>query len=309
MIALPVIEQQLPTKATAVRSKLSELGMGNVQNMAQRSFINPGENPTADALMQAAASAPQPMQDRLYQQAAYRALEEGNVDRARQIATDHLPVKSRETVMQRIEFLEMATKADGARIEEIRQTMNRIQSDGEKIGFLLQLATEAQKTNPKVAGQLLEEARQMTNRRASNYEQIEQQLRVARGFATVDPARSFEVLEPAIGHINELLNAAAILNGFEISMFRDGEMTMVPGNGLTSMINRIGQELAVLAENDFERADVLAGRFQLAEPRIMSRLLIVQGLLNPLQSQKLPRGVPPFSGVRVSENMNMVRPQ
>ena len=149
----------------------------------------------------------------------------------------------------------------------------------------------------------------MTNRRASNYEQIEQQLRVARGFATVDPARSFEVLEPAIGHINELLNAAAILNGFEISMFRDGEMTMVPGNGLTSMINRIGQELAVLAENDFERADVLAGRFQLAEPRIMSRLLIVQGLLNPLQSQKLPRGVPPFSGVRVSENMNMVRPQ
>lgn len=309
MIALPVIEQQLPTKATAVRSKLSELGMGNVQNMAQRPFISLGENPTADALLQAAASAPQPMQDRLYQQAAYRALEEGNVDRARQIATDHLPVKSRETVMQRIEFREMATKADGARLEEIRQTMNRMQSDGEKIGFLLQLANEAQKTNPKVAGQLLEEARQMTNRRASNYEQIEQQLRVARGFATVDPARSFEVLEPAIGHINELLNAASILNGFEISMFRDGEMTMMPGNGLTSMINRIGQELAVLAESDFERADVLAGRFQLAEPRIMSRLLIVQGLLNPLQSQKLPRGVPPFSGVRVSENMNMVRPQ
>jgi hypothetical protein len=45
----------------------------------------------------------------------------------------------------------------------------------------------------------------------------------------------------------------------------------------------------------------------LAEPRIMSRLLIVQGLLNPLQRDKLPRGVPPFSGVRVSENM--VRPQ
>ncbi len=309
MIALPVIEQQLPTKATAVRSKLSELGMGNVQNMAQRPFISLGENPTADALMQAAASASQPMQDRLYQQAAYRALEEGNVDRARQIATDHLAVKSRETVMQRIEFREMATKADGARLEEIRQTMNRMQSDGEKIGFLLQLANEAQKTNPKVAGQLLEEARQMTNRRASNYEQIEQQLRVARGFATVDPARSFEVLEPAIGHINELLNAAAILNGFEISMFRDGEMTMVPGNGLTSMINRIGQELAVLAGSDFERADVLAGRFQLAEPRIMSRLLIVQGLLNPLQRQNLlPGAPPPFTGVRFSENMNVVRP-
>jgi hypothetical protein len=273
--------------------------------MGQRPFINLGENPTADSLMQAAASAPQPMQDRLYQQAAYRALEEGNIDRARQIATDHLPVKSRETVMQRIEFREMATKADSARMEEIRQTMNRFQSDGEKLNFLLQLATEAQKTNPKVATQLLEEARQMTNRRAANYEQLEQQLRVARGFATVDPARSFEVLEPAIGQINELLNAASILNGFEINMFRDGEMTMVPGNGLTSMINRIGQELAQLATSDFERADVLAGRFQLDEPRIMTRLLIVQGLLNP--QMKTPRGVLP-SGIRVSENVNIYRP-
>ena len=309
MIALPVIEQQLPTKATAVKTKLSEMGVGNLQNMAQRPFVNIPDNPTTDALMQAAASAPQPMQDRLYQQAAFRAIEEGNVDRARQIATDHLPVKSRETVMQRIEFREMATKADSSRLEEIRQTMNRLQSDGEKIGFLLQLATEAQKTNPKVAGQLLEEARQITNRRATNYEQIEQQLRVARGFATVDAARSFEVLEPAIGHINELLSAAAILNGFEVNMFRDGEMTMVPGNGLTSVINRIGQELAVLADIDFERAEILAGRFQFAEPRIMTRLLIVQGLLNPVQTQKSPRGGPPFPGVRVSENMNILRPE
>jgi hypothetical protein len=273
--------------------------------MAQRPFINLPENPTADSLLQAAASAPQPMQDRLYQQAAYRAIEEGNIDRARQIATDHLPVKSRENVMQRIEFRELATKADSARFEEIRQTMNRMQSDGEKLGFLLTLANEAEKTNPKVAAQLLEEARQMTNRRAANYEQLEQQLRVAHGFATVDPARSFEVLEPAIAQINELLSAASILNGFEINMFRDGEMTMVPGNGLTSMINRIGQELSVLATTDFERAETLAGRFQFAEPRIMTRLLIVQGLLNP--QQKVPRGVLP-SGIRVSENVNMVRP-
>lgn len=304
MIALPVIEQQLPSKATAVKAKLSEMGVGNLQNMAQqRPFMNLGENPTTDSLMQAAASAPQPMQDRLYQQAAYRALEEGNVDRARQIATDHLPAKSRDTVMQRIEFREMATKADSARFEEIRQTMNRLQSEGEKLGFLLQLANEAQKTNPKVATQLLEEARQMTNRRAASYEQIEQQLRVARGFAAVDPARSFEVLEPAIGQINELLSAAAILNGFEINMFRDGEMAMTPGNGITSMINRIGQELAVLANSDIERAEVLASRFQLAEPRIMTRMLIVQGLLNP--QQKVPRGVSPL---RVSENVNIYRP-
>src|SRR3546814_6116021 len=70
-----------------------------------------------------------------------------------------------------------------------------------------------------------------------------------------------------------------ILNGFEINMFRDGEMSLQAGNGLGSMVQRFGQEVGALADKDLERAETLASRFQYAEPRIMSRLAIVQGLL------------------------------
>ena len=97
--------------------------------------------------------------------------------------------------------------------------------------------------------------------------------------SSIDLSRSFEVLDPAISQLNELLSAAAVLSGFEINMFRDGEMAIQNGNGLTQTINRFGQELAVLAKSDFERSETLAGRFQFAEPRIMTRLSIVQGLL------------------------------
>jgi hypothetical protein len=45
------------------------------------------------------------------------------------------------------------------------------------------------------------------------------------------------------------------------------------------MVQRFGQELGALADKDLERAETLAGRFQFAEPRIMARLAIVQGLL------------------------------
>jgi len=62
-------------------------------------------------------------------------------------------------------------------------------------------------------------------------------------------------------------------------MFRDGEMAIQNGNGLTSTINRFGQELALLARSDFERSESLAGRFQFPEARIMARMAIVQGLL------------------------------
>jgi hypothetical protein len=276
---LPMIDQYLPSKAPLVRQKLSEMGMGGATMNVAQTFSGLQGNVTADSLLQAAATAPQQLQARMYQQAAYKALEEGDTDRARQIANDHLSTTARDTVMQRIDFREMAKKADGARIDEIRQSVLRLQTDNEKLDLLIQVAGDVQKSNPKLAVQVLEDAKQIVNHRATSYDNFEQQLKVAHAFASVDPARSFETMEPGISQLNELLQAASVLSGFEISMFRDGEMSMQGGNGLTATISRFGQELAVLAQNDFERSETLAGRFQFTEPRIMVRLAIVQGLL------------------------------
>ena len=280
---MPMVDQDLPSKAQALRQKLSELGMP--MSLAQTLNSNQGGEPTADALIQAAANAPQQMQSRLYQQAAYKALEEGDTERARQIANDHLQPNVRDNVMKQIDFRELAKKAEGARIEDVRQAVARLQTENEKIDLLIQVANEAQKTDQKLALQLLEDARQIANRRATAYQHFEQQLRVARAYAEIDPSRSFEILEPGIVQLNELLAAAAVLSGFEINMFRDGEMTIQGGNGLTNMVNRFGQELAQLAKSDFERSETLAGRFQFAEARIMTRLAIVQGVLRVRPSE------------------------
>lgn len=278
--SLPMVDQYLPAKAALVRQKLSEMGLANSPMNIAQTFSGLQANATTDSLLQAAATAPQQIQSRLYQQAAYKALEEGDTDRARQIANDHLTTNARDTVMQRIDFRELAKKAEGARLEEIRVSVSRLQTDNEKLDLLIQIAGDTQKSNPKLAVQVLEDARQIVNRRATSYQHFEQQLRVAHAFATVDPARSFEMMEPGISQLNELLQAASVLSGFEINMFRDGEMSIQGGNGLTNTLNRYGQELAILARTDFERSDTLAGRFQFTEPRIMARLAIVQGLLN-----------------------------
>jgi len=287
---LPVIDQLLPSKATLVRQKMTELGMSSEtsrQNMVQ-AFNSLQGNANADALIQAAASAPPQLQNRIYQQAAYKAIEEGNSDRARQIATDHLQASARDAVMKRIDFKEMSKKADGARLEEIRQTLSKLQSDNDRIELLLSLASDLQTSNPKVALQFLDEAKQIALRRATNYDQFEQQMKVAHAYAAIDPTRSFEVLEPGIIQLNELLSAAQVLSGFEINIFRDGEMSFQAGSGLTSTITRYGQELALLAKSDFERSEMLAGRFQFTEPRIMTRLAIVQGLLGVRNNQTGP---------------------
>jgi len=277
--SLANIDLYLPARSTAVRQKLAELGMtdNSRNNMAQMMNALQQANPDAESLFQAASSAPAQLQPRLYQQAASKALEEGNVDRARQIATDHLQASARDTMMQRISFREMAKKADGVRLEEIRQNVARLTSESDKVSLLIQIADDLKKDNPKAQRQVLEEARQVINHRATSYDQFEDQLRVARAFSTVDAARSFEIIEPGISQLNELLSAAAVLSGFELNLFREGEMTVSQGGSrLTTTIGRYGQELAALAKSDFERSEVLAGRFQSVEPRIMVRLSIIQ---------------------------------
>jgi hypothetical protein len=288
--ALPLIDRYLPSKSATVRQKLTEAGMPVQQqpSLPQNANLMVDRAVTSDSLIQAAATAQPQMQPRLYQQAAMKALEEGNIDRARQIATDYLQGNVRDFVLQRVSFTEIAKKGESARLDEIRQAIGRLQTDDEKISLLLQLGRDLQQTNPKIANQLLDDAKQMTNHRATSYEQFEQQLRVARAFAEVDTARTFEVLDPAISQLNELLSAAVVLNGFEVNMFRDGEMSLQAGNGLTSMIQRFGGELGMLADKDLERAETLASRFQFAEPRIMSRLAIVQGLLKINTSSNRP---------------------
>jgi len=288
-LVLPTIDQLLPGRSSAVRQKLTELGLGDNSRSGFVQAMNTLQqgNANADALVQAAAVAPPPMQSRLYQQAAVKALDEGNTDRARQIATDYLQASARDSVMQRIDFKEMAKKADGIRLDEIRQNLARLSSETDKVGALLQMANDMQKDNPKAQLQLLEEARQVVSHRAANYDQFEDQLRVSRAFASVDTGRSFEILEPGIMQLNELLSAASVLSGFEVNIFRDGEMSLANqgGSGLNSEINRYGQELAVLAKTDFGRSEALASRFQFTEPRIMARLSIVQGALGVAPSQ------------------------
>jgi hypothetical protein len=55
------------------------------------------------------------------------------------------------------------------------------------------------------------------------------------------------------------------------------------------MVARYGQRLGSLATKDFERAQSLANRFQMTEPRIVARLAIVRVLLG-LEPAVTPTG-------------------
>ena len=277
---LPQIDQYLSERSQAVRQKMTDLGMGNNPNMAYGNQIRTAmQQGTSDSLEAAAKTAPPQMQSRLYQQAAQKAVDEGNTDRALQIANDHLDESTRNSIMQAVDFKRLTTTASAEKLEEIKQKLAGLPSDSDRVKYLIDLSTSTQKDNPKLALRFLDDARNLVNKRAANYKQFEDQLKVADAFAAVDSKRSFEVLEPGIAQLNELLSAAQVLNGFEIEIFKDGEMSLRSDNDLVGMVSRFGQELASLAKVDFDQARVTADKFQLPEPRLNTKLQIVQSVL------------------------------
>jgi hypothetical protein len=285
---LPQIDQFAPLKANAVRQKLTEIGAANPQ-VGYNQLGNLIRQGTADSLLAAAPAAPRQVQDRLYQQAALKALDEGNADRARQIANDHLDGSARDLVLQKLDFDLIASKVQAANMDQMRQTLATLHSDDERIDLLLQTAAKLQQNDAKpddkkFALKLLGEAQRLSNRRANGYGQLAQQLKVADAFATLETSRSFEILDPGINHLNELLSAAAVLSGFELNIFKDGELPLESPTELGSMVSRYGEELARLAKLDFERAETSANKFQLVEPRLLVRLMIVRNVMGVPQA-------------------------
>jgi len=299
---LPQIDQYAPSRSTAVRNKMTEFGITDSPRLAFNQMSTLMQQGSADSLLAAAPTAPPQFQSRLYQQAAQRALDEGDMDRARQIANEHLEATARDTILQKVDFQMVAKKVAADNLEELRQTLGTLRSDDERVELLLQLAAQAQwaagpqqpamaaPADPKLALKFLGEAQRLTNRRATSYQQFEQQLRVADAFASLDAARSFDVVDPGIAQLNELLSAAALLSGFEVDIFKDGELVLGSNSRLGDMVSRYGQELAQLAKLDFARAENSANKFQLPEPRLFSQLAIVRNVLGVPQAAPVNNG-------------------
>jgi hypothetical protein len=275
---LPQIDQYLPGRAQAMRQKLTDLGTGNNQ------ITSIDLDQSSESLMRAATLAPPQIQSQIYRQAAQKAIDEGNTERALQIATDHLDESERNTITQAIELKKTAMDASPENLAKIRQKLAALPSDSARVVALIDLAAAAGKDNPKLALTFLDDARNIASKRANNYQDFADQLKVAEALAAFDLKRSFELLESGIAQLNEILAAAAVVNGFEAEVFREGELPLQGGSELGNMVARYGWELGSLARLDFDHAKMTADKFQLPESRLLANLLIAQRVLGGEQN-------------------------
>jgi hypothetical protein len=93
-------------------------------------------------------------------------------------------------------------------------------------------------------------------------------MQVIGGYGNIEPNEAFRLFEGLVPKINELTDAAAVINGFQgNSNVRDGEFIMTQGDpfnnyGASSSI------IGTLGRSDFDRAMKLVDSFSRSELRI-----------------------------------------
>jgi hypothetical protein len=299
---MPEIEKRMPERASPLRRRIAE--SVRTLNPEAQMFIEYQEliqHGTIEALLEAAAKAPDKARLMLYEQAVWKSMGKGETERARQIVNDNIrDASTRDRILENLDRISLWNSVRKEKLDEVRQKIARLKSKEERASILTQLAWGAVvKKDHKLALELLNEALPLVNFKPKDDNQLSTLLQVVRVYALVEPGRAFEMIESLVDQANNLLSAASVLSGFLLpsGVFRKGEMVLPPGYSNVSMrFNQFGKELAALALLNFDRTKAAADRFQRDEARIMARLFIAQGVL----SERLGSGVALYeSGVAI----------
>ena len=236
---MPDVERYEPSQVAALRRQAAAFDRSlDPQTRMWNDYNNLVQNGSVDALLEAAAKAPPEMRYYYYQQAANKALNDGDEARARQIINDNISDPAqRNQMLANFDQQKLWNATNQGKLEEARQLLSRLRTNEERIGVLVQWAATANaKGDHKSALQFLDEARGMLGSRAKNFNQLQAQLQLAGAYAPLAPARSFEIIEPGIDQLNELIAAAAVLEGFGQDNFKDDELAVHGGTMMSNMV-------------------------------------------------------------------------
>ena len=280
------VEKYAPARATALKKRIGELSKRiRPEQKALQELEEAMVSGDVETMVKAADKSPEEYREKIYQQAIQKAMEDGDTDRARQIISEHISEPRRTALLTDVDRRSIWLEAERGKLGEVKHRLSEVLPE-ERAGLLAQTAAAAiGKADKKAVIELLEEARSLLGAQAANASEFHTLLDIARNYARVDPVKSFEIIEPAVDHLNTLIAAASVLDGFEYGRnFREGELISQGTSILFGLVFQCAKDTAELARADFDRAKAVADRFQRNEVRLMARLYVAQGVL----AAKLP---------------------
>lgn len=276
----PLVEKYAPTRSAELRN----------WSRAVERVIDPGsrmyqeinrltQNGSVDELLALAEKYPPEYQDSVYQNAAGKAMTGGDVARAKEIAGKIKDPVQRRQFLDQIEQQAANNLKSEARLAQARVLVGRARTLGQKIALIVQFSQSLANANQKDdALALLNDGKILVTSAPSSAEQVKAQVYLAQAYAKLNAGSTFAMLQPLIIQLNELVAAAAVLDGLDYRYFKDGEWEPV-ANSLGMIVGGLDESLIELGKTDFDRALTLAEQIDRPEIRTLIEINLAQAAL------------------------------
>jgi hypothetical protein len=206
---------------------------------------------------------------------------------------DQIPdEKTRQRAADQYESTKINRAARDGRFDDARRSIGNISDRKTQVQRLVALAMQFQikggEKNKETAAGLMKDARALINEFPEDEDELVGLLEVVKGYSQVDPNEGFRLFEPIFDQINEVVQAMAVLSKYSKRnrSFKSGELVLkINGYGGDGVILfRCISQMQMLGKADLDRMSQLADRLQRPDSRIISKLFIAQGFLNPART-------------------------
>lgn len=282
-MAMFIIEKIVPERVAPLKQKQDAMKKSLPEEMTAFDGIFGDGEQSPEKSVDNAAKMPVQMRGFMYRNAVEEAAKSGNLEAVRASLSKAPEGKERDEAIAYLDSKAAEKKIEDGKIDEARKIIDALGSKKEKVERLVQMAIIFQQKNTKedkeFAAKLMTEARGLIDYSPEDEDAANDYLRIVSGYAYVEPATAFSMLDAFADQANELVNASATVAKFDKNNpnFKNGELILTRGlPRIGGKVLGYGKEAKLLADEDLDRLQNIAGKFQRPDAQILLKLYIVQ---------------------------------
>jgi len=222
---------------------------------------------------------------------ADRLVQNGDTEGARKIITTYVTdPEKRQTALAHLDGVQKKFEINEAMLAEMEQTLEKATQPLLRARILLEQAHRFGSVDRNIALKLLGRASDIIDTLKPDKDGTEAQLVLAGMYCYEKSERGLAMMESLVPRLNELVEVAARLDGYDTNYLRDGEWNMSANGGVGQLLTMLSQLAPPFAWQDFDRAVSISSRFDRPEIRMMAHVKLAQGILaGPLKRLPITR--------------------
>ncbi|HEX6285686.1 MAG TPA: hypothetical protein VFZ71_12460, partial [Pyrinomonadaceae bacterium] len=290
---MPEIQQFFPERRAPLEQKRAAFDATLSKEQRHENTLNDlVRRGIPEEIVRGAASESEGTRLALYRQAAISAVARGTTESFRDLVSKEIKDEDEQRkVIDLLDAEQISLAARHKKIDELRELLPKIRLKEERARAMIAMALILKENGEDAeAAALLDEAAPLIKANLSSESQTNALLSLLAAYALIDPPKAFALAERTVDQANDQISLLMLLDRVvksgavkksEIILDQAGIMP------LDILVFRYGKGVAALAKVDFGRTRALADRFERPELRLMARLMIVKGILNPEADKNL----------------------